>query len=894
MTGNPENGFVITNKLKSGALNNENREITVTKVWEVGDATQYKKDIKVGLKVNGQPVGETKEIKANAANAKVTFTVAKYNAENKEIKYDAYEAAFENQGKFDTNKTGNMADGFTITNSIKGNDLNQTDNLEITVSKEWENNISGLNIPNELKVRITNSENPDGIDLILNPGNKWTATTDKLNKYNDNGNFITYTITEEPISGFKLKDGIDTTVKGTANVVGQTENVERTLVNVAENGENDGKIKIDIRKVDSADPTKGLGGAIFKITSLDANMIPNALFAKTVTSNVNGDIKNIKLPTEGIYKIEETKAPHGYIKGQDVIFGVKKGMTGRLEFSLYIDKDAQGNPLQQPEWKDIPTGETNIPTLTIKNTKIKNDDIFKIDDNGTPLSGARFDLYKRNTALLPDAYAIFAEVDNSEIPSENIDVTVQLYKKSGGEEAVAVGESQKLTTSCLNNILADDLIPNAGDKYYVTFSFSTRFTAESIVFDATRNTFVLKLVLNTAIAQPSQPDPNNTESNGAGKAETAQPAPSENNEIDNTGNNNNDQNNSDTNNTETTTVKSLPAFTAMPTETDTNTNTEESGSVAPTEDNAEAAPQDTKSGEAVTEDANKDVAENGNEAEKAEGQDASNNTEKDKAGNEADAQKDDSEQKRDETNKGQAQTPLVYATITKTSEMVELSGDYAKYQTTAIVSDGEGRITLPNLPDGSYYLLETAAPAGNGGHYDKEDRKIRFDIEDGRIVIPEGEAGEGSMWLTRKVTKAADGSEVSTYQIVNTWVPDPSGNDPYIPPLDDPSNQPPVTIDDSNTPLTNPDNVSDTTKQNSQTDDDEDVILDDDLEDDEVPLANAKKDDDDEDVDIDSDKAPLTGIPKTADKARHIGFYIASCAAGILLLLSSRFRKKED
>ena len=864
----------ITNKLDYSKIT---QDIKVTKVWEVGEATEYKTDVTVILSGNGK----TEEKKIALGTSEVVFSnIPKYGTDGKKIAYGVTEKRdFANNELFKVVPvTGDAESGFTVKNILDFAELNKTDNLTITINKKWDNNISGLNIPDKIKVKVTSSvAGAAVIEKELEAAENWTVTIDKLDKYDSNGKLITYTITEETISGFKLKDDIEP-VKGSNNVIGRSETFTRTLINVAENGENDGKIKINIKKVDSADETKGLGGAIFKITSLDANMTPNALFAKTVTSQANGMIENIKLPVEGIYRIEETKAPDGYLPGQDVIIKVKEddvSGTGRLLFHLYTDKDEQGNYLQTPEWTDVLTGETGIPTFTIKNTKIKNGDIFKIDEGGTPLSGAQFDLYKRNTGLVPDAYAIFAEVDNSEIQSENIDVTVQLYKKSGEADAVAIGESQKLTTSVLNNILADDLTPNVGDKYYVTFSFSSRFNAESITFDSNRNTFVLKLVLNpNPIAQSQQSDSNNSAPAGQGNASNAPINPAGNTGSDNTANNN------ETNGNGTTTVQSIPAFAALPTgeesNTETGSNTEESNPANSVENTESSATQDTQNGST--------------EAGKPEGETGSNAAEAEKSESNSENQAGKVEQKGNEVKDSQAQVPLVYATITKTSESVELTGDYAKYQTGSIISADGGLINLPSLPDGNYYLVETQAPNRAGGHYEREARKIRFDIVDHKIVISDEDLESGFMWLVKKEEKAADGTTITSYQILNKWIPDPPADNPgefnpYIPPQDPQDNpnqsNPSTTIDDNQTPLSNADGNN--TKQAIE---DEDVILDD-LDDDEVPLSNG-------DEKIKSDKVPLADMPKTADTMRHIGIYVVAYAAAMFILLLKGFKKKKD
>ena len=423
--------------------------------------------------------------------------------------------------------------------------------------------------------------------------------------------------------------------------------------------------------------------------------------------------------------------------------------------------------------------------------------------------------------------------------------------------------------------MADDLTPNVGDKYYVTFSFSSRFNAESITFDSNRNTFVLKLVLNpNPIAQSQQSDSNNSAPAGQGNASNAPINPAGNTGSDNTANNN------ETNGNGTTTVQSIPAFAALPTgeesNTETGSNTEESNPANSVENTESSATQDTQNGSA--------------EAGKPEGETGSNAAEAEKSESNSENQAGKVEQKGNEVKDSQAQVPLVYATITKTSESVELTGDYAKYQTGSIISADGGLINLPSLPDGNYYLVETQAPNRAGGHYEREARKIRFDIVDHKIVVSDEALESGFMWLVKKEEKAADGTSITSYQILNKWIPDPPADNPgefnpYIPPQDPQDNpsqsNPSTTIDDNQTPLSNADGNN--TKQAIE---DEDVILDD-LDDDEVPLSNG-------DEKIKSDKVPLADMPKTADTMRHIGIYVVAYAAAMFILLLKGFKKKKD
>ncbi len=68
-----------------------------------------------------------------------------------------------------------------------------------------------------------------------------------------------------------------------------------------------------IRKVDADDPTKGLAGAVIKITGVDND------FVGTYTSGTGGYLTNIPWDTMplGSYVAEEVTPPEGYTKSTD-------------------------------------------------------------------------------------------------------------------------------------------------------------------------------------------------------------------------------------------------------------------------------------------------------------------------------------------------------------------------------------------------------------------------------------------------------------------------------------------------------------------------------------------------------------------------------------------------
>ena len=117
-----------------------------------------------------------------------------------------------------------------------------------------------------------------------------------------------------------------------------------------------------IRKVDADDPTKGLAGAIIKITGVDNN------FSGTFMTREGGYITDIPWDTMpvGSYTAEEMTPPEGYTKSTDQN-KVKQTFVwdGKTDVSLIFENDAK--------------------------VKVK---LIKLDDSDNPLPGAVFNIVK--------------------------------------------------------------------------------------------------------------------------------------------------------------------------------------------------------------------------------------------------------------------------------------------------------------------------------------------------------------------------------------------------------------------------------------------------------------------------------------------------------------------
>ena len=117
-----------------------------------------------------------------------------------------------------------------------------------------------------------------------------------------------------------------------------------------------------IRKVDADDPTRGLAGAVIKITGVDNS------FVGTYTTSVGGYITDIPWDTMplGSYVAEEVTPPEGYTRSSDV-----------------------NKTKQTFEWD----GKSDISLIFENDAKVKIR-LVKLDDSGRPLPGCVFNIVK--------------------------------------------------------------------------------------------------------------------------------------------------------------------------------------------------------------------------------------------------------------------------------------------------------------------------------------------------------------------------------------------------------------------------------------------------------------------------------------------------------------------
>ena len=117
-----------------------------------------------------------------------------------------------------------------------------------------------------------------------------------------------------------------------------------------------------IRKVDADDPTRGLAGAVIKITGVDNN------FTGTYTTGAGGALTDVPWDTMpiGSYVAEEVTPPNGYSLSKD---------AGKVRQEFYWD------------------GKTDVSLVFENDAKVKIQ-LIKLTDANSPLSGAVFHILR--------------------------------------------------------------------------------------------------------------------------------------------------------------------------------------------------------------------------------------------------------------------------------------------------------------------------------------------------------------------------------------------------------------------------------------------------------------------------------------------------------------------
>ncbi len=339
-------GFNITNIHTPEAIT-----ISGTKTWiDNNDKEGLRPEsITVRLFADGEEVGELVKTVTEEDEWKYDFVdLQKYNEDGTEIVYTIDEDEVEGYRK--------TIEGYNLTNTSTAIDAEKIESLKII--KVWNDEGYEEVRPEKVKVKLfANGKVAETIEITAD--DNWEYTFQNMERYDEDGNEIVYTVTEEAIAGYEtMIDGF----KITNTYIPQIENDE---------------FVIKINKYQTGTTTK-LEGAKFEITLKDKD--DKQVAKETATTNSIGQIilKDIEIATgEYTLKIKETSAPKGYIIATETI---------KIEFTVSEDEDGKRTIKLNEKYKNA---ELEKMTITVKaeNDKEKTKDTTTVTGK-LPQTGA--------------------------------------------------------------------------------------------------------------------------------------------------------------------------------------------------------------------------------------------------------------------------------------------------------------------------------------------------------------------------------------------------------------------------------------------------------------------------------------------------------------------------
>lgn len=202
-------GFNVTNRYTPGKT-----QVTVTKVWDDDDDRDgiRPSSVRIKLLANGEATEQTVTLSASN-NWTDTFTDLPVKQDGVQINYTVEEVTGEvitgtdGAGTYEIAVTGDAESGFTVTNK------HTSQKAQIEIVKVWDD------LDNADKLRpasVTIHLFADGAEVDskqLTAADDWTWTPEQP-MYREGGQEVVYTITEDPVLGYKTEiDGFTVTNK---------------------------------------------------------------------------------------------------------------------------------------------------------------------------------------------------------------------------------------------------------------------------------------------------------------------------------------------------------------------------------------------------------------------------------------------------------------------------------------------------------------------------------------------------------------------------------------------------------------------------------------------------------------------------------------------------------
>ena len=404
--------------------------ITVNKVWEDNDIQSARRPEVITINVIGENdrVVQSYDLNVKEGETSHTFTdLPKYNREGNEIPYTVEEKE-KTLGdlKFYTNKVeGNVEEGYTITNTFTTPD----DEISIIVNKIWnDNDIQVQRRPESLILVVKNGDEEVKTvditkdDMVEETTNQWSIIIDGLQKYDDNGQEIQYTVEEKEKTEGDLKF-----YEAEENPVVVEDNqatIRNTFVKP------DDTTTVTVNKVwNDNNNVNGKRPESIKLQVKDGEYVVKEQVVNVDNAN-NGDINNWTYTFTNLPKYDEN--------GQEIVYTASEEEANQNDLKFYTNEGITG---------DMTSGYTITNTFTVPDERIELTVNKAWVDNST------------QAQRRPDTIVIHVKAENADnnnpeevlytyeldVATENSHTFVDLpkYNRQGNEIIYTVEEQEK-------------------------------------------------------------------------------------------------------------------------------------------------------------------------------------------------------------------------------------------------------------------------------------------------------------------------------------------------------------------------------------------------------------------------------------------------------------------
>ena len=405
VTGDMTTGYTITNTF---TVPDERIELTVNKVWEDNDTQANRRPGTIVINVkaenadnnDSEAIIDTYELNTLTETSHTFTGLPKYNSRGDEIQYTVEEQE-KNPGDlhFYTTVVGEVIDvdadskQATITNTFEKPD----DTTEVTVTKVWDdNNDEAQKRPVSINLQLKNG-NATVKEQVVNVSNAvsgdtstWQYTFTDVEKYNDNGQEIVYTVDETEVNHndlqFYTKKLEGTTVTNTFTQ--NTDKVEIPIKKVWE--DNDIQAQRRPESIIIVLKANGVENQRYELTKENADTSDENIWTYTFTELPKYDAYNNIIN----YTIEEEEKTQGDLK---FYTGKVDGTTITNTFTrptetiridvnkTWEDQDNVYNKRPTSIRLEVKQGETVIKSEVVTqddNWQTTFTDLPKYDDNG--------------------------------------------------------------------------------------------------------------------------------------------------------------------------------------------------------------------------------------------------------------------------------------------------------------------------------------------------------------------------------------------------------------------------------------------------------------------------------------------------------------------------------